>query len=101
MSWRHRVGVPGDVLDKDFTELDPEFQDLVLEHRARLREPFEENDEKQIPQHPYKIYSRLRKEEGVYDKKFMFADRRVLAIQWALDYLKEKYEEKWRARLKH
>jgi len=101
VSWRSNIERPVDVLEKDFVELEPEFQDTVLGHRSRLREYFEENNEKDVPRHPYKIYSELRKKEGTYKINKTFADKRILAIEWALNYLKEEFEEKWNKKLEN
>ncbi|MDY6788806.1 MAG: hypothetical protein SVV03_02475 [Candidatus Nanohaloarchaea archaeon] len=60
-----------------------ELDSLIKEH-GELRQPFDENMEKEFPLHPYKIYRRLETKEDREPEEMV-----------VLDVLLEEYRERW------
>lgn len=58
--------------------------DRLLDKHSELRQPFEDNMEKEFPLHPYKVYRRLETREEREPEEMV-----------VLDVLLEEYREKW------
>lgn len=73
-------------LDSPSISGDDVTDQLMEEHADKFRDRFEENHQKDIPTHPYKVYRDI-----VENNADLTTDERVV-----LRHLKDKYAEKWK-----
>ena len=82
-------------LEKPARELPEPFFKEVQSFIDQYRQRFQENMEKEIPTHPYKVMMAVKKEEGLYmGDKYDFSEEE-LGLERALQELYSHHKEKW------
>lgn len=61
-----------------------EFQEMVEQHREKFEPEFEENMNKDVPTHPYKIYRNIVESNELSDEEKV-----------ALEQMKDEFADKW------
>lgn len=77
--------------DKPWEHIQEETKKEIMENVEEYRLVFEEEMQKEVPRHPYKVMMEIRKEKDLYAGN-CYRDPELIR---ALEILKDEYKKEW------